>query len=213
MGARSDSLIMHFLLQLFVLLAGIATAGKIDCPCGWQLSDKPERYTNRIYQDFSQYPSATNLVSNSKVKKFTQQWVINGFLLPTDDPTNAHDQQFNADSVSITDGYLQLKQLAYSQADAEANNPVNIAGIQTKTLDILHGSFRTVLKITGATGGSCASFFWYHVCRPCFCVPSHLKAEIQSSRIVLLIYCLSRMTPQRSTSRSSPVATRSSTTR
>lgn len=152
---------MYLLLLLLLGLICANVTAKVDCPCGWQMSGTANRYAYRLYDDFSKYPSAKNLVSSSKAKGFKEQWVINGFLLPSSDPAS-RDQQFNADSVSLSDGYLHLKQLAYSPADLATDKPIQIAGIQTKVLDILHGSFRTVFKITGATGGSVGSFFWYH---------------------------------------------------
>ena len=63
------------------------------------------------------------------------------------------------ENVQIEDGNLVLIQRAYSEEDAEARNAVGVAGIQSKTLDILHGTFRTTMKIEGANGGSVASFF------------------------------------------------------
>lgn len=70
---------------------------------------------------------------------------------------------FDADNVVIEDGHLRLIQQPYSEANRKAFDPVVIAGIQTKATDILYGTFRTYMKVEGATGGSCASFFWYHV--------------------------------------------------
>ena len=56
-----------------------------------------------------------------------------------------------------------MLQNAYSEIDLELFNPVHIAGMQTRATDILHGTFRTEMKVFGYDGGTCASFFWYHV--------------------------------------------------
>lgn len=61
-----------------------------------------------------------------------------------------------------------MKQKGYSKADQERFNHVSIAGMQTRATDILHGTFRIEMKVEGYNGGSCASFFWYHVCMPAF---------------------------------------------
>ena len=148
--------------------AFLTFAAKVNCPCGWQLSSpspgtSPIHFTHRIYDDFSQYDDTSDLLSSPKARRFSEQWVVDGYLLPTNDPEHAHDQQFNPDSVSINSGHLLLKQLAYSDEDKALNRPVQISGIQTRTLDVLHGSFRVVLKLNGAKGGSVGSFFWYHV--------------------------------------------------
>lgn len=47
--------------------------------------------------------------------------------------------------------------------DHERFNPVSIAGMQTRATNILHGTFRIEMRLEGYSGGSCASFFWYHV--------------------------------------------------
>ena len=167
---------MGFLPLLTLTLLGSSTqwafASKTNCPCGWWLADGSGQFTNRLYHDFSQFPAATDITSNPKAKQFTQLWDINNYTLPTDDPTHAHNQQFNSDNVIFSDGYLQLIQPGYSAADAAASNPITIAGIQTKTLDILHGSFRIEFKITGSNGGAVGSFFWYHVSAN---LPTHLS--------------------------------------
>lgn len=39
---------------------------------------------------------------------------------------------------------------------------MSIAAIQSRTLDMLHGTYRIVFKLEGSHGGACAGFFWYH---------------------------------------------------
>lgn len=54
-------------------------------------------------------------------------------------------------------------QKAYTDMDKVRFNPVSISGMQTRATDILHGIFSTDMRLEGDNGGSCASFFWYHV--------------------------------------------------
>jgi hypothetical protein len=56
-----------------------------------------------------------------------------------------------------------MKQRGLTQAEFDAYGTVSIAGIQSRRLDMLHGSYRTVFKLEGSHGGACAGFFWYHV--------------------------------------------------
>lgn len=56
-----------------------------------------------------------------------------------------------------------MQQKGYSDLELEKFDPVHIAGMQTHATDILHGTFRAEMKLEGYNGGSCASFFWYHV--------------------------------------------------
>lgn len=71
--------------------------------------------------------------------------------------------KYDAQNVRVKNGELVMQQNGYSSMDHEHLNPVHIAGLQSKATDILHGTFRTELKLDGYDGGSCASFFWYHV--------------------------------------------------
>src|SRR5262245_6111091 len=56
-----------------------------------------------------------------------------------------------------------MKQRGVSEAAVDAYATVSIAGIQSRRFDMLHGSYRSVFKVEGSTGGACAGFFWYHV--------------------------------------------------
>ncbi|KIW87336.1 uncharacterized protein Z519_11972 [Cladophialophora bantiana CBS 173.52] len=55
-----------------------------------------------------------------------------------------------------------MRQRGFSRADFDAYSTVSIAGIQSRRLDMLHGTYRTVFKVEGSEGGACAGFFWYH---------------------------------------------------
>ena len=152
----SLSIIIYTLLSILHLAQA---GGPPICPCGWR-TETGEMYTHRIYNNFKEYPDVTvDILTDPQAKPFTEEFVINGYPRPADNPAIRVDMQFSPENVQIEDGNLVLIQRAYSEEDAEARNAVGVAGIQSKTLDILHGTFRTTMKIEGANGGSVASFF------------------------------------------------------
>lgn len=149
-------MLIYILLSILHL---VQAGGPPKCPCGWRLATG-EQYTHRIYNNFRDYPDVTkDILTNPKAKSFTDEFLINGYARTADNPTIRVDMQFSPDNVQFKDGDLVLIQRAYSEEDAKARKAVGVAGIQSKTLDILHGTFRTTLKIEGANGGSVASFF------------------------------------------------------
>ena len=152
----SLSIIIYTLLSILHLAQA---GGPPICPCGWR-TETGEMYTHRIYNNFKEYPDVTvDILTDPQAKPFTEEFLINGYPRPADNPAIRVDMQFSPENVQIEDGNLVLIQRAYSEEDAEARNAVGVAGIQSKTLDILHGTFRTTMKIEGAHGGSVASFF------------------------------------------------------
>ena len=148
------------ILTVLLSILHLALAAQAPlCPCGWKLATG-EQYTHRIYKDFSRFSDVTrNIVTDRKAKPFTDEFLINGYKRPADNPDIRVDMQFSPNNVQLKDGNLLLIQRAYSQADAKARKAVSIAGIQSRTLDILHGTFRTTMKIEGTNGGTVASFF------------------------------------------------------
>jgi hypothetical protein len=152
----SLSILIYSLLSILHLAQA---GGPPICPCGWR-AETGEMYTHRIYNNFKEYPDVTvDILTDPQAKPFTEEFLINGYPRPADNPAIRVDMQFSPENVQIEDGNLVLIQRAYSEEDAEARNAVGVAGIQSKTLDILHGTFRTTMKIEGANGGSVASFF------------------------------------------------------
>lgn len=152
----SLSMLFYILLSIFHLAQA---GGSPKCPCGWRLPTG-EQYTHRIYNNFRHYSDVTkNILTDPNARPFTNEFLINGYDRPADNPTIRVDMQFSPDNVQMKDGNLILIQRAYSEEDAKARKAVSVAGIQSKTLDILHGTFRTTMKIQGANGGSVASFF------------------------------------------------------
>ena len=147
---------MFFCILLLISLINVplATSSSLPCACGWQLRDNRTLFTHRLHNDFSQY---------SYRKDLNRDWLINGYYRESDNFAVRQHQQFDVENVKLENGILALKQSGYSDEDRVDNKPVLIAGIQSKRIDILHGSFRTVLKIEGDSGGSVGSFFWYHV--------------------------------------------------
>ena len=152
----SLSILIYILLSILHLAQA---GGPSICPCGWR-TESGETYTHRIYNNFKEYSDVTgDILTDPKAKPFTDEFLINGYPRPADNPAIRVDMHFSPDNVQIEDGNLLLIQRAYSEEDFEARNAVSVAGIQSKTLDILHGTFRTTMKIEGANGGSVASFF------------------------------------------------------
>lgn len=74
------------------------------------------------------------------------------------------DTKYDWTNTAIQDKHLVLRQRAYSPEDLKAYRPVSIAGIQSRAVDLLHGTYRTTFKLEGSKGGACAGFFWYRVC-------------------------------------------------
>ncbi|KIW74999.1 hypothetical protein Z517_11770 [Fonsecaea pedrosoi CBS 271.37] len=54
-----------------------------------------------------------------------------------------------------------MRQRGYSREDLGAYATVSIAGIQSRQIDMLYGTYRAVFKVEGSNGGACAGFFWY----------------------------------------------------
>lgn len=127
------------------------------CPCGWRLYDSHDRFTHRLFHDFSK---------SSQREDLDRHWLINGYFRQADNLDVRLNQQFEVQNVQVKNGLLTLKQQGYSDEDLRTRKPISVAGIQSRTLEILHGSFRIVMKMEGATGGAVGSFFWYHVRRP-----------------------------------------------
>jgi hypothetical protein len=147
--------ITFYLISLTLSVAS-SNASKL-CPCGWKLHDSNERFTHRLYNDFRKFSQREDL---------NREWLINGYFRPSDNLAIRLNQQFDVQNVEVNGGLMTLKQPGYSDEDLRRNKAISVAGIQSKALAILHGSFRTVMKIEGATGGAVGSFFWYHVRRP-----------------------------------------------
>ena len=85
--------------------------------------------------------------------------MIYDYAQPADNPTIRIDAKYDHSNVRVQDGALQLIQKGYSDADLAAKKPISMAGIQSRRLDIIHGTFRSTFKLEGSDGGSCASFF------------------------------------------------------
>ena len=89
--------------------------------------------------------------------------MIYDFWKNADNPNIRLNTKYDAQNVQIKDRLLHMVQKAYTDLNLDRWDPVSISGMQTRATDILHGTFRTELKLEGYNGGSCASFFWYHV--------------------------------------------------
>ncbi len=158
-------LLLTFYIILLILPFPSSTAS-IPCPCGWKLRSGNEHFTHHLYNDFSKF---------SRREDLSRDWLINGYFRQSDNLAIRLNQQFGVQNVQVNRGLLNLKQPGYSDEDMRQNKAISIAGVQSKALEILHGSFRTVMKIEGATGGAVGSFFWYHVRRFLGARSSHVR--------------------------------------
>ena len=151
--AYQEMLSITFYITLLSLLL-LPCNASTSCPCGWKLANGNQHFTHRLFNDFGRF---------SRREDLSHHWLVNGYFRRSDNPKIRLNQQFGVENVQIDGSVLTLTQRGYSSADSARNKATSVAGIQSRTLEILHGSFRTVMKIEGATGGAVGSFFWYHV--------------------------------------------------
>jgi hypothetical protein len=135
-----------------------------NCPCGWWLKNHESIYTHQVYEDFGDYPiDVDSMLGNPLAARFNEEWMIYDYWLSADNPAIRFDTKYGWHNVEIKDRHLLLRQRGFSKADQASFATVSIAGIQSRRVDMLHGTYRAVFKLEGSHGGSCAGFFWYHV--------------------------------------------------
>ena len=88
------------------------------------------------------------------VELFLTDWMIYDYWQRADNPAIRIDAKYDISNVQIKDGNLLMRQNGY-----KGDSHISMAGLQSRRLDILYGTFRTVFKVEGNDGGSCASFF------------------------------------------------------
>lgn len=76
-----------------------------------------------------------------------------------DNPAFTIDAKYDSSNVAIHDKLLKLQQRGFTDSDRAAGKHISMAGLQSRRLDIIHGTFRSTFKVEGSSGGSCASFF------------------------------------------------------
>ncbi|KAL1958826.1 hypothetical protein VTO42DRAFT_3663 [Malbranchea cinnamomea] len=123
------------------------------------MDETGDYFTHAIYNNFSTF-TPTRTISSNRV--FIRDWVVQGWAVPSVSRTTPLAIQNTRENVYIEDGNLMLKQEGYPNEAVMAGRNVSVASITSKNGDIFHGSFRTEMKVEGATGGSVAAFFWYH---------------------------------------------------
>lgn len=147
---------LSFLIVLALLLSRVAAT----CECGYIVGDTDEYFTHIIYNNFSR-PTADIR------DDFFQNWVIQTWnATPGSHKKSTFPVLHEEENVGLQNGSLVLQQKGYSNADRQLHRNVSVAAIASQRTDILHGSFRAVIKVEGAKGGSVGGFFWYHVCLP-----------------------------------------------
>lgn len=112
-------------------------------------------YTHRILQNFTKQTDVVKMLTDEKAKSFRDEWQLYDYWQLADNPDIRIDAKYDHGNVQIKNGELLLLQKGYR----EGQSHISMSGIQTKRVDIAHGTFRTVFKVTGDDGGSCASFF------------------------------------------------------
>ncbi len=142
-------------------LAGVAYGA---CECGYVLHDTGAYFTHARANNFSTYPDATSLNTNHATSDFSQDWTVQSWSagVGLDNPIPRRNDEAN---VYVQDGTLLMRQIGYSAQDKADNESVSIAAIVSNEDDFLHGSFRTVFKVS-EDRGSVGGFFWYHVSSP-----------------------------------------------
>lgn len=150
-GSEMLSITIYIILLSLLLLP---TNASTSCPCGRKLAKSNQHFTHRLFNDFGLF---------SGLEDLKYHWLVNGYFRRSENPGIRLSQQFAIEIVQIDGSMLTLTQSGYSDADLRTIKAISVAGIQSKALQILHGSLRTVMRIEGATEGAVGSFFWYHV--------------------------------------------------
>lgn len=153
---------MYFKAASIILLFTTAVADS-NCPCGWIDDASGLVYTHRIKHDFSTWPDVVDLKKDVRAKALMDDFMIYDFAKASDNHDVRLDVEYEASNIQVKNGAMIMKQKGYTVEDHKKWNPVSISGLQTRNIDILHGSFRVEMKLSGFEGSTCASFFWYHV--------------------------------------------------
>jgi hypothetical protein len=103
------------------------------------------------------------MVTDPAAQPFTNQWMVYDYWQRADNPAVRIDAKYDISNVQIHDRLLKMQQLGFTVDGQKTGKHISMAGLQSRRLDIIHGTFRTTFKVEGANGGSCASFFWYRV--------------------------------------------------
>lgn len=150
----------YSLLRLLLLLPLVELV-EAQCECGYSMDETGDYFTHAIYNNFSTFAPSKAVSKNSG---FALDWIAQGWAMPYVSRITPLAIQNTLENVYIDDGNLILKQAGYPNEAVMAGRNVSVASISSRVDDIFHGSFRTEMKVEGATGGSVAAFFWYHVC-------------------------------------------------
>ena len=143
------------ILRFAILSALLATLISANCECGYLMRDSNEYFTHLIYNNFSRSPNVE--------EEFFQNWDIQTWTVGPGVRKSQFPLLHEEGNIGIQGGALILRQKGYSKEDRRLHRNVSVAAIASQRRDILHGSFRAVMKVEGAKGGSVGGFFWYHV--------------------------------------------------
>lgn len=149
------------LTALLRALLSLAGAVECACECGYVLHDTMQYYTHHLTTDFSHYPDVTALNKNPAASGFSADWTVQSWSAggSSNDSIPRRNDESN---VFVQNGTLVLRQLGYSDQDRTSNKSVSVAAIVSNEQGFLHGSFRSIFKVS-EDRGSVGGFFWYHV--------------------------------------------------
>ncbi|EFW13249.1 hypothetical protein D8B26_004141 [Coccidioides posadasii str. Silveira] len=160
MGALADpatlQLCNRVLLPVLFFFAIVANAA---CECGFRMNDTSQYFTHIIYSNFTQYSPGKKLASNPE---FRRNWAIQRWNMPSINWATPLPVLNEQENVYLENGHMVLRQVGYPKEGILAGRNVSVASVAGQSGDLLHGSFRTEVKIEGAEGGSVGAFFWYH---------------------------------------------------
>lgn len=150
----------------YILITALAAKALAACECGYSVNGTNAEYfglfTNAHETDFLHVsdkssitttgwlPQVYNVTAQNAHGEYGKsfQW---GNVVPNPMP----DGQWNGDAIGVGDPGLQL----WVRSELE-EGMVPVAEIATAPDNMLYGSFRSGVKMTGING-TCGAFFWY----------------------------------------------------
>ncbi len=149
------------LAAIITATLALARSAKCACECGYVLSDTGAYFTHALVNDFTTVPDAASLNTNPAASSFSSRWTVQSWSGGVG-PNRPIPRRNDESNVFVQNGTLVLRQLGYTAQARAENKSVSIAAIVSKEEAFLHGSFRSVFKVS-EDRSSVAGLFWYHV--------------------------------------------------
>ncbi len=149
-------------LTLLSAFAGLTAA---DCECGYSASidGTPQVFTDLIETDFAHLSSistntdwirqAFNITSDKARGSYGEMYAVENMRTAT----NANSKSEDGNSKNGLPAGLEL-----TVKSSLINDMVPVAEIDSNRTDILYGTFRAGMKLTGVSG-TCSAFFWVRI--------------------------------------------------